>query len=273
MPTLIQTTIDTLAGAQNTTGDSYIACSADLPSEELDVLIFADSRGFLVEDASGSWALRLYATLVARGYRVMVVVRPRNLTGLFTLFNFLTALPCRFSYAVCQTGVGDFTPKTDALLSEMIAQKDVLFRHEELTIRPLDRSLVIGRPSPDAPPVAAYEQTWAMDIDTPAVAAAMAGLMAQHFRYTLLLGAVESDHGARFARIRPKSFFEQVRRSNMFLRDLGDRQRSVHFLEPLKNWTADITKVLSDGAHYTRAAHAHVARVAEAVVLANTVDA
>ncbi len=264
--------LDRLPGRANCTGDFWFEHSNLPSSRRFDLLVFADSRGFALERPSASWTMKLYAATRARGLSVMLVVRPRNVTGLFTLCNFLELSNIVFRSAVCQVGMAEFTPKPEDVLQDLVLQKEACFAGYEIGTRQLDRSLVFTTAIGGAEPVAGFQQTYALDIDKEPLKDAIALQLQRHFEYALLLGAVEPSEAAKISRIRPKSYFEQVRASNRYLQSLAARGRALHFIEPLKGSSADGLSVLHDGAHYTERSHEFVFEIAQAVLTANTVD-
>jgi len=258
---------DRVAGRPNYTGDCILDATSSR-GRSFDVLIFADSRGVLLDRPQASWTVKLFRDLRRQGVSAMLAVRPKDQTGLFTLVNFLERSRLRFKYAVCQAGLIEFTPRTEALLADLIVQKNVLFPDTDLQTRRLDRSLVL-KPAGSGGAEAAYETTWALDVDVPAVTDAFVGTLERHFAYTLLLGALELDPRAKIARLRPQSFFDQVCRSNRCLKSLAERSFAVHYVEPIKGWASDSTAFVHDGAHYTPAMHDRMYRAVKSVLLAN----
>lgn len=260
-----------VVGRSNYTNDCWVEAT-EANDGHYDLLIFADSRGFLLDRRSGSWTLKLFRHLRRQGLTAMVVVRPKDLTGFFTLFNFLESAKLRFKFAVCQAGLVEFTPKTDALLEDLFRQKDVLFPALDLVVRDLDESLVFRPAVNGGQPSAVYERLHAVDVDVPTITDEVVKGFERHFAYTLLLGAVELDPQAKSSRLRPKSFFEQVRLSNRWLRSLAERSFSIHYIEPIKGWSKDGTLFVHDGAHYTARTHDRIYETVKAVLRANLVS-
>ena len=263
--------IDLLAGKANYTRDFLFQNTAPSSDGRFDVLIFADSRGFALEKPDSSWTVKLFESAQAMGLSALLVVRPRDLTGLFTLHNFLELSQYRFRFAVCQVGLAEFTPKPDDAMRDLALQMDVGFPGIVAERQPLGRTLVM-RPGVDgAETTAAYEQTYVVNINTPGFRFGLVSLFERHFSYALLLGAVELSESAKTARVRPSAFYEQVRASNRYLCELAARSRAIHFVEPLKGWKTDSASVLHDGAHYTEDSHAQVFAIARTIVMANAV--
>lgn len=266
---LVQSTVEQLAGRPNRTGDFLFSHTNPSRDGVFDLLIFADSRGFSIENPLSSWTSRLFRYAKRKQLSAVVVVRPRDLTGLFTLYNFLKASPLQFRSAVCQVGLGEFTPKTDDALQDLRLQHEVHFRDHDFSIRSLDKMLVIKSDGPVGEPLAQYEQTYTIDISSPAIESAFVSLLESRFDYSLILGALALDKAARLARMRPASFFDQVRQSNAYLCDLAKGSRSIHYLEPIKGWRTDSSAFLHDGAHYTDRTHGSICEVVKAILAAN----
>lgn len=260
---------DYIAGKNNCTGDYYFDYTESSPDGEFDLLIFADSRGYFLDAQSSSWAIRLFRSFKDAGKSAMVVVRPKDQTGLFTLFNFLEFSGLKFKYAVCQIGLVEFFPKSNDYIQDLLVQKKPLFPNQELVRKALGKSLVMKKNPEDGQSIAEYEDLSSMDIDVPELKSTFVSLFEKHFRYVLLLGALELDPNTKFTRIRPKSFFDQIRLSNRFLKALGDNSRSVHYVELQKGWMEDCSWLVHDGAHYTANSHLNICETAKLLLMAN----
>lgn len=262
--------LDRLAGKANATGDFLADATAPSTDGCYDVLIFADSRGYSMEERNVSWTFQLYNDLVARGWSVMVIVRPCDITGLFTLYNFLESMTARFRYAVCQVGMAEFTPKSRDALDDLLLQKNIHLGHLPTAELTLDRALVFSKRT-EQEPVAAFEPMLVTETDTPDLRREFVAMFELHLQYALVLSAVEFDPNAKMKRLRSTSYFEQVRKSNRYLRALSAESRVIHYLEPIKGWMPNSAVLVHDGAHYTTEAHRRVFEVARAVLCANTV--
>jgi hypothetical protein len=260
---------DYIPGKNNCSGDFYFEHTDTPISGEFEVLIFADSRGYFLEDESASWAIKLFQFFKNKKISSIVIIRPKDQTGIFTFCNFLEFSELKFRYAICQIGLVEFLPKSNDFIQDLFVQKNLLFTDQDFALKSLGKSLVLKKISGKGGTIAEYEELSSMDINTPEMKSALVSYLGKHLRYALFLGALELDPKSKLSRLRPKSFFDQIRLSNMFLNELSDMSKIMHFIKPYKAWMQDSCDFVHDGAHYSANSHYYLSEIAKIFFQAN----
>lgn len=234
-------------GRRNRTGDMIsLANSFYHARGEAEVLIFADSRGFFLENAEWSWSMRFLRYLTHRKKAAILIVRPRDCTVFLTLLNFLRLNKIKMKYLVAQLGLVDFTPKKWDNIEDILTQKNVFFRKNNFNEEEFSRyHLSNGR----------HEQLYSIRFNTLAFRTCVSRVVSQNFEKAFFIANTEINSKVCFPRPRPKEFFKQLKETNRFLRQLCRDQRQFFYLNPFQGTTFNPLSVTYDGVHYTDRAH------------------
>lgn len=198
--------------------------------EELDYLIFLDSRG-ISGGFEGSLADKLIGHISRAGGNYLSLCRPLELTTWATLINFITLNKLSPGRIVTNMGFVDFTPKKKSILKDAIRQVEFFVGRgvaESYAIQPIASST---------------------DDEIPLYAMAYGGAYRQCIESTVVrqptvvINSPLVDPEIRIERSRPGAFFLALAESNAFNRSISRAQ-----VVDLPDFDESLTY---DAVHYT----------------------
>lgn len=232
-------------GERTSSSDFLILSNANSP-QELQRLAFFDSRGkkILPDEDSGFIANRLARYWDMRGEKYLVLTRTHASTTFFTLLNFLNNLQLNVSFLITNVGFVDFTPKKKSVIDDIMLQGEFLFRRDKIKIKILENyELSSGK----------REDMLALDLEY--FVENISEVLQRHCQEVVFIATHEIDHNVQFERVRPASFFQQLKETNKFLQKLKMRAPLTRTILDPPMVDGSIKDTVFDGVHFTRKAH------------------
>lgn len=204
-------------GEPSTSEGNLCFSSSDKILNEYDELIFVDSRGFENESSiESTWLYRLMEMKDASEIRYLVVSRPKNLTIIPTLIQFVGSNDIKFRKLITNAGFVDCTPKKLEFISDIRRQIASFSGAESELIEYPKFELSSGES------VNLYSLKYSDQLISE-----MKSFIHGRFSSTIFVNTPVVSEKATFERKRPGSFFWQLKASNLLISDLAEHVGGV----------------------------------------------
>jgi hypothetical protein len=254
--------VDFGPGEDNITGDFFFRTNLGKLSDSCDYLVFTDSRGVTAKDRGLiGWAIQLSEYFHSNNIRYVTVCRPKNLTGLVTLYNFLELNKIQASAIIAQCANAEFVPKKQSLIDDYIFQAQRIER--EIDFETIAYTKTISK---------AFDKFISEDLfifkDLDRLIRCIFKKIDNSCKIAFVLGSMENID-PKIIRARAPKYFESLMHLNSKLPNLAACFNSILFCQPVNGKYTESNSFSSDGMHYNQAAHKSIYHIIKAMVSAH----
>lgn len=254
--------VDFGPGEDNSTGDFYFRTNLEKLSDICDYLIFTDSRGVTEKGASLiGWAIQLSEYFHLNNIKYIAVCRPKNLTGLISLYNFLILNNIQASALIAQCANAEFVPKKKSIIEDYIVQAQSI--KIEVDFEYLFYTKAISM---------AFNKFTSEDLyifkDIDVLIKNVLKKIDSSFKFALILGSMENKDPT-IIRARAPKYFESLFQLNSKLPNLAVDFNSILFFQPVNAKYTEMNHFSSDGMHYNEMAHNNIYHIIRAMLNAH----
>lgn len=230
-------------GEVSTSNENKIICSANNHHKHYEYFIFLDSRGLMIENDlhEGSLLYKLLDLLNRNKKTYLAISRPKNLTVLPTLVNFLHLnQDIQFKYLITNLGFVDCTPKKQMNIDDILLQigqfskinDNTVIEHEAYQLNDGNKEILKN---------VEYSYNYLKEI---------ASYLSVVFEKCYFINTPIVQKKISMKRKRPDSFYAQLHKTNEMI-------EFIALSDTEKNIVIDIKNILDtyDGVHYTKEGH------------------
>jgi hypothetical protein len=173
----------------------------------------------------------------------LYICRPKEMTIFFSLINFLSRNDIHFNHLLTNVGFVDFTPKKKNFVEDIFNQCPFHGLSEDLFVSLGEYPLSSGK----------IEALYSFNYQglEPQIALALSS----RFIKAWLIGTPEFTEKIRIERQRPREFFSQLKKTNLFLSNLSQRYDRIDYVQPFGTIPVDESVLSFDAVHFTAVGH------------------